>query len=152
MGEKPSLHKALGHVDWTRTAIFGHSMGGFASILATAKALEDPSRYNVKAMVASHGYIGDATAEAKKVTVPAMFTTGTEDRRGSVKGQYEACAGSPKVLAEVEGAEHMEPLINGRLNPFDAHFLGCHVLDLKTSCDKITGKGTNDMCQANKMT
>merc|ERR1719199_2241415 len=58
----------------------------------------------------------------------------------------------PKVLAEVKGAVHMEPAIDGRLNPFDAHFLGCHVAGLQTSCDKVYGGGADDMCQANTMT
>merc|ERR1711990_258768 len=40
---KPSLHAALGHVDWNRSAIFGHSMGGFATILTAAEAMKDPA-------------------------------------------------------------------------------------------------------------
>jgi len=150
----PSLHEALGHVDWNRSAIFGHSMGGFATILAASEVLTNPTKYdfNVKAIVASHGYIGDATKEAAAITIPGMFTTGTEDRHGAIKGQFDASPGRPKVLAEVDGAVHMEPMINGRLNPFDAHFLGCHVAGLQTSCDKIDGSGADDMCQANTMT
>jgi predicted dienelactone hydrolase len=150
--EKTSLHQALGHVDWNRTAIFGHSMGGFATVLATAEALKQPEKYNVKAALASHGYIGDATSAAAQITVPAMFTTGSEDHRGAVRGQFEAAKGLPKVLAQVDGAQHMEPLTNGRLNPFDAHFLGCHLAGLKNSCDKVYGDATDSMCQANKMT
>lgn len=150
--EKTSLHKALGHADWNRTAIFGHSMGGFATVLAAAEALKEPEKYNVKAVLASHGYIGDATSSAAQITVPAMFATGTEDRRGTVRGQFEAAKGLPKVLAQVDGAQHMEPLTNGRLNPFDAHFLGCHVAGLQSSCDKVYGDAADSMCKANKMT
>lgn len=149
---KVSLHEALGHVDWNRTAIFGHSMGGFASILAGAAAMKEPERYNVKAVLASHGYIGDADADAANITVPAMFTTGTEDHRQTVKAQFDACPGRPKVLAEVDGAQHMEPMSPGRLNPFDAHFLGCHLAGLEGSCDKVYGKAADSMCQANTMT
>merc|ERR1719352_1522791 len=32
------LHPALKHVDWNRTAIFGHSMGGYATLLAASEA------------------------------------------------------------------------------------------------------------------
>jgi len=149
---KVSLHKALSHVDWNRTGIFGHSMGGFASLFAGAAAMKEPERYNVKAVLASHGYIGDGNDAASQITVPTMFATGTEDHRGAVKAQFDACPGRPKVLAQVTGAQHMEPMSPGRLNPFDAHFLGCHVIGLKTSCDKINGKRSQDMCQANKMT
>lgn len=100
---KPSLHKALGHVDWTRTAIWGHSMGGFATLFAAAEAMKYPTKYNVKAAIASHGYLGDGNEAASKITVPAMFTTGTEDHAGHVKAQFEA---KSKVLAAVEGAAH----------------------------------------------
>mmetsp|Transcript_64835 Transcript_64835/g.189720 ORF Transcript_64835/g.189720 Transcript_64835/m.189720 type:complete len:283 (+) Transcript_64835:113-961(+) len=149
---KVSLHAALRHVDWNRTGIFGHSMGGFASIFAAEAALKEPKRYNVKAVLASHGYIGDATDAASKITIPAMFTTGTEDHRQAVRGQFSACPGRPKILAQVAGAEHMEPLTRGRLNPFDAHFLGCHVAGLQSSCTKVYGNGAGSMCRANKMT
>lgn len=149
---KKSLHKALDHVDWNQTGIMGHSMGGFASIFAAAAAMKEPERYHARAVLASHGYIGDATASAKQITIPAMFTTGSEDHRQAVKGQFDACAGRPKVLAQVTGASHMEPMNPGRLNPFDAHFFGCHLASLKTSCDKVYGDGAGSMCKAQKMT
>merc|ERR1712151_1342253 len=60
--------------------------------------------------------------------------------------------GYPKILAQVQGAQHMEPESPGRLNPFDAHFLGCHVAGLQTSCDKVYGNGADTLCKANKMT
>merc|ERR1712139_694889 len=44
------------------------------------------------------------------------------------------------------------PATNGALNPFDAHFLGCHVADLQTSCNKIYGTGQGTICKANSMT
>lgn len=121
-------------------------------MFAGAAAMAEPDRYNVKAVLASHGFLGDGNDAASKITVPAMFTTGTEDRRGAVKAQFDACPGRPKVLAEVKGAQHMEPMSPGRLNPFDAHFLGCHVIGLQTSCNKVYGKANTDMCKANAMT
>merc|ERR1712139_693418 len=44
------------------------------------------------------------------------------------------------------------PATWGALNPFDAHFLGCHVADLQTSCNKIYGTGQGTICKANSMT
>lgn len=146
-----ALHPALAHVDWNNTAIFGHSMGGYATLLATSEAVKDPQRYNVKAAVASHGYIGDPSP-ASGITVPTMFTTGTEDHQQHLLAQYQACQGHPKILAQVEGAQHMEPESPGRLNPFDAHFLGCHVAQLQASCTKIYGSGADSLCKANTMT
>merc|ERR1711862_214540 len=84
--------------------------------------------------------------------IPAMFTTGTEDKHESLRGAFEMAPAQHKVLAEVEDAEHMEPAQNGRLNPFDAHFLGCHLAGLQTSCDMIYGNSKSSLCKANTMT
>lgn len=151
---KTSLHTALQHVDWTRVGIMGHSMGGYASLLGTADVLTNPSSYTfeLKAMLDSHGYIGDYANIAPKINIPAMFTTGTEDHQNHLKGAFDLATSEAKVLAEVTGADHMFPLTNGALNPFDAHFMGCHVADLQASCDKIYGQGADTICQANSMT
>merc|ERR1712190_652440 len=81
-----------------------------------------------------------------------MFTTGTEDHGHRLKQQFELCKGYPKILAQVQGAQHMEAESPGRLNPFDAHFLGCHVAGLQSSCDKVYGNGADTLCKANTMT
>merc|ERR1711935_721074 len=81
-----------------------------------------------------------------------MFTTGTEDHAQRLLAQFNACKGLPKILAQVDGAQHMEPQSPGRLNPFDAHFLGCHVAGLQKSCDKVYGDASDSSCKANKMT
>merc|ERR1712039_974463 len=147
---KVSLHPALKHADWNRTAIFGHSMGGYATLLAASAAVEEPDTYHLKAAVASHGYIGDPSPAAG-ITVPTMFTTGIEDHAHHLQDQFDACKGYPKILAQVEGAQHMEPESPGRLNPFDAHFLGCHVAALQSSCVRIYGNASDSLCKANKM-
>merc|ERR1711877_92254 len=46
----------------------------------------------------------------------------------------------------------MYPATNGALNPWDAHFLGCHVADLQNSCVKIYGSGPQSICKGNSMT
>merc|ERR1712232_1510498 len=80
------------------------------------------------------------------------FTTGSEDHGAHLRGAFELCPGRPKVLAQVDGASHMEPANYGRLNPFDAHFLGCHLANLTASCDKVYGNAADSLCKANKMT
>merc|ERR1712070_442863 len=75
-----------------------------------------------------------------------------EDHASRLKGAFDAVGSKSKVLAEVQGADHMYPATNGALNPFDAHFLGCHVADLQTSCNKIYGTGQGTICKANSMT
>lgn len=148
----PSLHSALDHVDWTRAGILGHSMGGASAITATPKAQDGGDKYNVLAVVISHPFEDDASNVTAQIKIPAMFVTGTEDHRENVKKDFKACPARPKILAEVDDAKHMEPLSPGRMNPFDAHFLGCHVAGLKASCDKVYGNTADAMCKANNMT
>merc|ERR1712157_407969 len=81
-----------------------------------------------------------------------MFTTGTEDHASRLKGAFDLASSKNKVLAQVAGADHMYPATNGALNPWDAHFLGCHVADLKSSCIKIYGSGSDSICKGNSMT
>lgn len=151
---KTSLHAALEHVDWTKVGIMGHSMGGYGSLNGAADVAENPSKYSfsLKAMLDSHGYIGEYAEIAPKIHIPAMFTTGTEDRASRLKGAFDAVSSETKVLAQVTGADHMYPLTNGALNPWDAHFLGCHVADLQNSCNKIYGTGSDSICMGNSMT
>jgi len=151
---KTSLHAALGHVDWSRVGIMGHSMGGYASLNGAADVATNPSKYSfsLKAMLDSHGYIGDYDQTAPKIQIPAMFTTGTEDNASRLKGAFDLAKSTNKVLAQVTGADHMYPATNGALNPWDAHFLGCHVADLQSSCLKIYGSGSDSICKGNSMT
>merc|ERR1711865_474122 len=150
---KTSLHAALAHVDWSRVGIMGHSMGGFASLNGASDVAANPSKYSftLKAMLDSHGYIGEYARAAAKIEIPAFFSTGSEDHASRLKGAFDAVGSTSKVLAEVSGADHMYPATNGALNPFDAHFLGCHVADLQTSCLKIYGTGSDSVCKANSM-
>jgi len=150
----PSLHQALQHVDWERVGIMGHSMGGYASLNGAVDVTTNPSKYSftLKAMLDSHGYIGDIPSAASQITMPAFFSTGSEDHASRLKGAFDTVGSKSKVLAEVQGADHMYPAENGALNPFDAHFLGCHVADLQTSCNKIYGTGQDTICKANTMT
>merc|ERR1719162_1282855 len=151
---KTSLHAALGHVDWSKVGIMGHSMGGYASLNGAADVAANPSKYtfSLQAMLDSHGYIGDYEQSASKIKIPAMFTTGTEDHASRLKGAFDLAPSTNKVLAQVSGADHMYPATNGALNPWDAHFLGCHVADLHSSCLKIYGTGSDSVCKGNSMT
>jgi len=128
--------------------------GGYASLNGAVDVTTNPSKYSftLKAMLDSHGYIGDIPSAASKITMPAFFSTGSEDHASRLKGAFDAVGSQSKVLAEVQGADHMYPATNGALNPFDAHFMGCHVADLQTSCNKIYGTGQGTICKANSMT
>merc|ERR1712139_367815 len=116
-----------------------------------AEALKEPRKYNVKAGIDSHGYLHPNLTRSATITVPMMYVTGNEDIRGRLCEEYETSPGLPKVLAMVDNAGHYEPRLGGRLNPFHAHFLGCHVAGLNGSCEKVYGDAPDTLCKANEM-
>jgi len=78
-----------------------------------------------------------------------MFMSGCRDRRANryMSGTYWKSPADYKVFAAVSGGKHMEPFGPGRLNPYAAHFLACHVRHLQESCDKVYGNGEDSMCE-----
>jgi predicted dienelactone hydrolase len=62
-----SSHPALAHVDWSRAAVFGHSFGGVRALCAANMFANQAAQwrdwFNIKAVVASHGF----TSYVKKI-------------------------------------------------------------------------------------
>lgn len=140
-----SKHEALRFVDWTRTALFGHSMGAYEAIHA-ASLQEEVQRLSIKAVAAAHGDFDDPSI-AVNVTIPGIFLS----HHPHVRMQYRLSHGLPKVYAALEKDSHMEPAVTGELNPFVAHFLACHVASLHASCLKVYGQSRDSLCRANEM-
>jgi len=140
----PSLHPALAHVDWNRTAIFGHSFGGMH---CSWKAYSSIAPW-LNAVVVSHGwYLGDAS----RIDIPIMYMSGSYDRNANSAmwpAYQDNKVAKYKVYAAVNGGGHMEPAQGGRLNRYAAHFLACHVQEMQESCDKVYGFGEDSMCNA----
>ena len=153
-----SLHPALQMADWTRTGVFGHSMGGMSVPGAAVAA----AKYNITCMLSSHGAIrglhpwGGGEWGTNRIAIPSMFTTGSADTTvpaADVRAAFDACPARPKIFAELVGAGHMEPRDGGkRLNNFDADFLACHVSNRTESCELIYGQGPHSLCKANAYT
>jgi len=141
----PSLHPALAHVDFSRTALFGHSFGGMhVGWLAYRSVVPW-----LNAVVVAHGwFLGEG---ASRIDIPVMFMSGSHDRNANSAAwpAYLDNRVAPyKVYASVNGGSHMEPAWGGRLNGYAAHFLACHVREMQASCDKVYGFGEQSMCNA----
>lgn len=137
-----ALHPALGKADWSRTGVWGYSMGG----KTLSNAAIQPG-FNIKAMLAFHGARNTTTLD-----VPAMFTTGSSDTvegPAIIRPQFESDPFSPKVYANLKGADHLEPENLGRLNIWGARFLACHVGQRQRQCNAIYGTGPGTICAAN---
>jgi dienelactone hydrolase len=137
-----ALHPELGKVDWSRTGVWGYSMGG-----KTAPTAASQSGYNIQAMLAMHG-----ARHAADVTVPSMFTTGSADTLegpSTIEPEFLEAPALPKIYLNLYGATHTEPISPGRLNVWGGRFLACHVADRTRQCDLIYGTGAGTLCSSN---
>lgn len=138
-----SLHSALRQADFSRTGIWGYSMGGKAAPMAAdAAAVRD---YKIKAVLLSHG-----ARHSSRIHVPAMFITGTHDGLEGpsiIKPQFNKDQHWPKVYVSLTGATHEEPSHSGRLNIWGGYFLSCHINGNQNHCEKIYGGA---LCAAHK--
>lgn len=139
-----SLHPALSTADFSRTGFFGHSRGAKYALAVAAK---HHKKLHIKAVLASHDV---PNTFYENLTIPAMFSMGTRDKREqAVRSYFDRYMGSVKVFADVSGAGHMEPQKGMHLNVFDGKFLSCHVSQNHDDCSVIYGQSPNSLCRKN---
>lgn len=137
-----SLHPALAKADFSRTGVWGYSMGG-----KTAPTAAVQSGYHIKAMLAMHG-----ARNSENLNVPSMFTTGSsDDLEGPsiIKPEFKIDPFSPKIYLNLKGGTHTEPIDHGRLNLWGARFLACHVANSEKQCNLMYGTGPGTLCADN---
>jgi len=133
----PELHPALKNADLTNVGVFGHSMGGMATI-NSAQA----SGYNIKAAVALHNCL-QLGLTGSGIKVPILFTAGSVDsicQDGCAYSIYnQVPAGQHKVFFDISGTTHMEPTNIGgnREDQAVALWFQCYLKG--EQCDKVKG-------------
>lgn len=147
-GKGKALHPSLVYADFAHIGIYGHSMGG----MATMKSAEYAKQYTISAAVAQHP-CRDIYEKPGDIACPIMYTAGTADTicaDGCSKTFYEQTsvskAGS-KILFDVAGASHFEPTSTGKNSevPAVAFFLTCHLRN--ENCDKVYGADGKAICK-----
>ena len=100
--------------------LYGFSMGG----QATAEALRYADQFNIKTGLLLHpGNFELAELEGKlNITRPIAAFTGTKDDCCGTENLYKYYdeAPSPKIMAILDGANHMEPVFGFRWQPYIA--------------------------------
>jgi hypothetical protein len=132
-------------VDWSRpVGVFGHSMGGAASVISAST-----DGYGIGAAFFLHPY-SDHLRGADKILVPAVHATGSDDKicpSDGVKDGFEANPYHPKVFAEIEGANHLEPnTVGGLWDPFVPRMMMCHLNNDDEACEVIYGSTSQSLC------
>jgi len=137
------LSAGLAKVDWTKTGIWGYSMGGKATPEASAQSV-----MGVGAAVCSH----DAR-KSDELTVPALYITGTEDDMSSppavMSTEFDEALSTRKVLANLQGGEHTWPITRGTMTPWIAKFFACALSSESDDCNAVYGSGPGSLCAAN---
>jgi len=137
-----SLHVGLQRAVWTRTGVWGYSMGAKTTPMAA-----NQSGYNIHAALLMHG-----ARNSDLLQIPSMFTTGTNDNLEgpeTIYPQFEEVPSKPKIYLNLEGADHTEPSEGGRLNIWGGRFLACHLSQRSRQCHAIYGKGQGTLCSSN---
>lgn len=145
---KWSFHS--GKVDFDRRAFFGHSMGGGSTIISSQ--VRDSK---VKAAVAMNPApaIGNLHALVLKITakMPTFFTGGTLDTTMPPPVSWPYYQSSPYGSARViiRGATHSSAVgvagsSVGKVVPWTAVFLLCHVSENKDACKRMEDR----MCKS----
>lgn len=146
-------------IDFSRTGLMGHSMGGGATYHGAGQA-GAVEQYNISAAVALHPQITSPSKlfSINSPLVPVFYGTGSKDTTvdpNSVSAAYEQTWSVPKVFAEIEGAVHDEPMCDcdswvspgsQRFTPYVIAFFDCHVKGVATQCSKIYGSGSESLC------
>jgi len=138
-----NLSPGLAKVDWSKTGIWGYSMGGKTTPEAS---IQQPM--GASAVVCSH----DAR-NSTVLGVPALYITGTEDDMSSPPSvmlqQFDEDSDSRKIFANLQGGEHTWPITRGTMNPWIAKFFGCELSGRSSDCDSVYGSGSGTLCAAN---
>jgi len=151
----PSLHPALAKADFGRVGVAGHSMGGIATRQTLAS--DEASSLSIKAGWMQHPCNG---GDDSKIKVPVMYTTGTDEpgpggigciQQYSEDGFARATDAKPRILFDVNGANHLDPMYSCLGNTCrelipGGLFLSCHVKGVSSDCDLLYGSNGKKVC------
>ena len=150
--ENVKLNKVLGYTNFTSIGIYGHSMGGAATI-HVSDLIEN--NLGIVASVALHPSCWADTEnkdEAKDIKVPMLFFTGSDDDIVPPDGVWRSFNQDtikPKVCAEIKGANHFEPTELGpnREDAYVGTWFDCFIKGYSNSCNVFFGNNkTNNIC------
>ena len=133
-----ALTPALGIADFSKIGVYGHSMGGAATIDVSSFAKQN----EIVASVALHPStsVDRNKTESYGVQVPILYFTGNKDDivpASEVMNSYKEDPIYPKIYAEIKGADHFEPTGFGKNyeDPYVGLYFDCWIKGNQTACD-----------------
>eukprot|EP00483_Globobulimina_turgida_P001931 UN01933 len=141
--KKGDLDKALGYADFRKIGVYGHSMGGAATV-----HVSDQTNLNIVASAPLHPSVVDDSdkSESRNVACPTLWFTGSSDTTVPPNGVYTGWTQDktlPKVFAEIKGATHNNHVNNE--GPYVAKFFDCLIKGESAACNYFK-PGLNYIC------
>eukprot|EP01084_Bolivina_argentea_P024428 45516_1 len=141
--KRGSLNVHLNYANFSQVGVYGHSMGGGATVHVSDYGGTNSS-INVTAAVALHPWLAhdknpDGEQESKNVKIPMIWFTGNDDNLVPAPTVYENYGYDPfkpKLFAELKGVNHMD-CTSGGPNSEDAYvalFFDCQIKRNTTAC------------------
>jgi len=147
--DKGSIDPALDYADFSKIGLYGHSMGGAATVHVSDNAKE----LGLVASVALHPAVVDDTDknESKDVAIPMLWFTGSADDivpPGGVWKGFDADTVEPKICAEIKGATHFDPCgVGDNLeDAYVAKFFDCWIKGMDEACEYFYSGGDKNLC------
>eukprot|EP01083_Nonionella_stella_P296749 1007999_1 len=108
--KKGALDPALDYADFSKIAVYGHSMGGAATV-----HVSDNKDLNITCSAPMHPSVtvDSDHSESKDVAVPTLWFTGSADTTVPPSGVYTGYKQDtivPKIFAEITGGSHISPI------------------------------------------
>jgi len=143
--EKGKIDPALDYADFSKTAVYGHSMGGAATV-----HVSDSKDLNLTCSAAMHPSVADDSDhnESKDVGIPMIWFTGSDDTTVPPKGVYNGYKADtiiPKIYAEISGASHTSAIEMEA--PYIGEYFNCMIKGDKDGCAYFFDtNGPNNLC------
>merc|ERR1712228_491641 len=145
--KKDALSKGLSIANFTKSGLFGHSMGG----ITTLNLADNATLLGLTTGVVMHGDNNESVNDA--VEIPLFFLTGSDDSIINPEFVFESfqdVSVEPKVFAEIEGANHFEPCTDNpdREAAYIALWFDCWLKDNSTACGEyfFDSSSKNNIC------
>eukprot|EP01084_Bolivina_argentea_P035566 65956_1 len=139
------LDPALEYADFSSIGVYGHSMGGAATV-----HVSDQKDLHITASAPLHPSVVDDTdhSESADVACPSLWFTGNDDTTVPPNGVYTNWQKDkvlPKIFAEIKGATHTNHVDNE--GPYVAEYFDCHIKKSSTACTYFYETGNkNNIC------
>eukprot|EP01084_Bolivina_argentea_P098749 177478_1 len=138
------IDPALQFADFSKIAVYGHSMGGAATV-----HVSDSDNINLTCSAPMHPGLAQETnqSESLDIIVPSLWFCGEEDvlvTPSEVYNGFKQDMITPKIFADITDATHTSDMDNEA--PYIGQWFDCNIRNDQNACDYFFKTGPNNIC------